>query len=59
MSEPPRSLLKSAIRELEEGGLEVLETVDLAPFSRNHFCLILRPVLGADLPTEPRRPLRG
>ncbi|MDE1820557.1 MAG: fibrillarin-like rRNA/tRNA 2'-O-methyltransferase [Euryarchaeota archaeon] len=39
---PPRAVLKDATRHLQQEGLDLLETVDLAPFSRGHFALVLR-----------------
>ncbi|MCI4350672.1 MAG: fibrillarin-like rRNA/tRNA 2'-O-methyltransferase [Thermoplasmata archaeon] len=41
-STPARRVLNDACRELEAGGLRVLETVDLAPFAREHHAVILR-----------------
>lgn len=41
-SESPRAVLKFAQRTLEDNGLEVLESVDLTPFSRGHFTLVLQ-----------------
>ena len=38
----PESVLRSAVRELKEGGMEVLETVDLARFEGEHYCIALR-----------------
>ncbi|MCI4320158.1 MAG: fibrillarin-like rRNA/tRNA 2'-O-methyltransferase [Thermoplasmata archaeon] len=39
---PARRVLLDACRELEAGGLRVVETVDLAPFARDHHAVILR-----------------
>jgi fibrillarin-like pre-rRNA processing protein len=41
-TEPPRAVLRRATRELEEAGCEVVETVDLAPYSRGHYTIVLR-----------------
>lgn len=41
-TESPRAVLREATRHLEQEGCEVLETVDLSPFSRGHFALRLR-----------------
>ena len=38
-SRPTRAVLADARRELEAGGLSVRESVDLAPFSRDHVAL--------------------
>lgn len=37
----PREVLRSVERALGEGGLELRESVDLAPFARGHFALVL------------------
>lgn len=41
-TESPRAVLKQASRDLTQEGCEILETIDLAPFSRGHFALVLR-----------------
>lgn len=41
-TEPPRAVLKEATRRLREESFEVLETVDLSPFSRGHFSLLVQ-----------------
>ena len=41
-TESPRAVLRDSTRHLEDEDVEVLETVDLAPFSRGHFALLLR-----------------
>lgn len=41
-TESPRAVLKTATRHLDSEGCEILETVDLSPFSRGHFALLLR-----------------
>ncbi len=45
-SESPRAVLKTALGELEAGGLVASETVDLAPFSRDHYALVLERAMG-------------
>lgn len=39
---PPRAILKGATRAIEAAECEVLESVDLTPFSRGHYTLVLR-----------------
>jgi fibrillarin-like pre-rRNA processing protein len=41
-SEPPRAVLKVARAELEKEGMDVMDVVDLSPFSRDHYCLVLQ-----------------
>ena len=41
-SEAPRAVLKVARGELESEGMNVVDVVDLTPFSRDHFCLVLQ-----------------
>ena len=38
----PQSIVRKARRTLEDAGFEVVEELDIAPFSREHFTLVLR-----------------
>jgi fibrillarin-like pre-rRNA processing protein len=38
----PQSIVRKAERMLEDAGLELIEEVDIAPFSREHYTLLLR-----------------
>jgi len=40
--EAPRAVLKTARSELENEGMKVIDVVDLTPFSRDHYCLVLQ-----------------
>ncbi len=42
VSEPPARILGRSMDEIKKGGFEILETVNLSPYQRDHYAIVVR-----------------